>query len=95
MNCVLCNEVIPDKSLSGYPVDGRIVSGVYQCPHCRAVQGQCYLGDSYSIVKPYFGDVVDAEQKQVYFDLTCLGSAGVTRRHGWFDPASRFIIQVG
>lgn len=69
---------------------------IYDCKSCGGVFGDCYLGDSYGIVLPRFsadGQVADARAK--YFDLTCLGSEGVTRRHGWFDPITKLITQVG
>ena len=69
------------------------VIGVYQCPHCEAVMGQCYKGESYNIVKPYFAKEQPA--KEIYYDLEVLGSNGIERRHGWFDPATGGITQVG
>jgi hypothetical protein len=37
----------------------------------------------------------EPEQNQVYYDLTCLGSTGLTRRHGWYNPVTKLITQVG
>lgn len=71
------------------------VPGVYVCKRCGAIHGQTYLGQSYSIVLPYWDDADPQTRKTVYFDLTCLGSKGVERRHGWFNPDTRKIIQVG
>jgi len=70
---------------------------VYECGDCHAIYGDMYLGDSYTFVLPEFSNeygqaVLD---RQRYFDFTCLGSKGVTRRHGWFDPATKRITQVG
>jgi hypothetical protein len=68
-----------------------------RCAKCDAVFGEPYLGDSYSVVKPYFHpqaeQVPDANIR--YFDFTCLGSKGITRRHGWYDKTSGYIIQTG
>jgi hypothetical protein len=30
-----------------------------------------------------------------YFDFTTIGSAGIDRRHGWFDVESRRVVQIG
>jgi hypothetical protein len=30
-----------------------------------------------------------------YFDFTTVGSAGLGRRHGWYNPATKLITQVG
>jgi hypothetical protein len=69
------------------------VIGVSECKKCGAIFGQCYLGDSYSIVKPWFE--TGAASKEVYFDLETVGSKGVERRHGWMNPATKCITQVG
>jgi hypothetical protein len=47
------------------------------------------------LVLPYMTgeNVPPAEQR--YFDITTLGSAGVGRRHGWFQPSTRLVTQVG
>lgn len=66
---------------------------IRECCRCKAVYGTCYLGDSYAIVRPFFLKGEAAEQR--YFDLTTLGSEGIGRRHGWFDPATRLLTQVG
>ena len=65
---------------------------IYECVKCGAIYGNCYLGDSYGIVKPFFGEDGD---RSVYFDLTCLGSEGITRRHGWYNPETLLITQTG
>jgi hypothetical protein len=69
--------------------------GIYECKSCRGVFGQCYLGESYAIVLPIFTTDPTADSRAKYFDFTCLGSKGVTRRHGWFDPQTRLLTQVG
>jgi hypothetical protein len=69
---------------------------IYQCSECEALYGRCYLGDSYGIVKPEWADNQNLPAHRIkYFDLTCLGSEGLTRRHGWFDPETRKIVQIG
>lgn len=68
---------------------------VYQCRKCEAVFGSCYLGDSYGYVLPYFAkEAVEPDQLR-YYDFECLGSAGITRRHGWYDPATKLVHQTG
>ena len=93
--CPNCNKKLSQKALNTpYTVDNRFIHGVYQCPKCTAVFGTCYKGESYSIVKPWMSDRTDMNNAQ-YYDLTILGSDGITRRHGWFDPNTRLILQVG
>ena len=69
--------------------------GVYTCAKCGAIFGSCYLGDSYSLVLPYFTPDPVSPERQRYFDFSTLGSTGLGRRHGWFDPETRLITQVG
>jgi hypothetical protein len=52
-----------------------------------------YLGDSYAIVLPDWH--TGPETTPVYYDLDVLGSAGPERRHGWFEPTTRRIVQTG
>lgn len=55
-----------------------------------------YLGDSFTLVKSqYHPDANFPMDKARYFDLTCVGSAGVVRRHGWYDPKTRQVVQEG
>lgn len=68
---------------------------VYYCENCGGVVGTCYLGESYSFVLPYFSKETVPANKTRYFDLTCLGSEGITRRHGWYCPETKLITQVG
>jgi hypothetical protein len=71
-------------------------AGVYTCSKCDALYGRTYLGQSYALVQPYFYEGPDPDPSEWRcFDLTCLGSKGITRRHGWYEPKSRLILQVG
>lgn len=76
---------------------GRVV----QCRKCQAVYtvdgGSVYLGESYKIVLPYFERDPSAQSMDdcIYYDLTCLGSAGISRRHGWYNPTTKRVVQVG
>ena len=71
------------------------VIGVYTCQKCGALHGQCYLGDSYRLVKPFFAPVDPPAEQVRYFDFVTLGSAGIDRRHGWYDTASGCVTQIG
>ncbi len=82
--CPACNS-IHERHIQG---------GVYECEACHALFGNTYLGDSYNYVLPYF-DTDPAPAVERYFDFTCLSSHGQSRRHGWFNPATRKITQVG
>ena len=69
---------------------------VYVCGKCNGVfSNNIYLGDSYSIVSPFMTDADVPEDRVRYFDFTCVGSKGVTRRHGWYDTQTKKIVQVG
>lgn len=84
--CPACNHT------RGFEV--RMAS-IYECAACHGLYGRCYLGDSYTFVLPHMvGGPVPVEHQR-YFDFTCVGSKGVTRRHGWFNPPTRLITQVG
>lgn len=52
-----------------------------------------YLGESYEIVLPQW----DSEKSpvEIPYDLVVLGSNGIERRHGWFNPATKRITQTG
>lgn len=85
MNCPACSS-------TQISTDARQVN---TCGACGAIfADNLYLGDSYAIVKPFMSERVDMDDA-VYFDFTCLGSKGLTRRHGWFDPETGLILQVG
>lgn len=68
---------------------------VYQCGKCTGIFGDLYLGDSYNFVLPRMTNDPAADTRHRYFDFTTLGSEGVSRRHGWFDPETKLITQIG
>jgi len=70
---------------------------VRQCDACRAMFSDVpmYLGDSYTLVLPYWHEGPSNPESERYFDFTVIGSKGVERRHGWFNIHSRRIVQVG
>lgn len=83
----------PDVSV----VPERLHDAVRECRKCQGIYTlrSIYLGDSYLIVLPYFSTDPTSDERQRYFDLDCLGSKGLSRRHGWFDPANKKLTQVG
>ena len=87
MTCPACNRKRGIKEIEW--------NLIYECPKCGAVFGTCYLGDSYKYVLPFFVDQEPDPETVRYFDFTCVGAEGITRRHGWFDPATKRIVQVG
>lgn len=84
--CPACNH------LRAKPTDHPTI---YECAKCSALHGSCYLGDSYYFVLPFWAVDPLERTNPRYFDLQCLGSEGVTRRHGWFDPETKRIVQTG
>ena len=90
LQCPACNSTDILQNQEVYDVAGMKV-----CQQCDAVFGSCYLGDSYRIVKPYFTSVEPAHEDTRYYDLECLGSTGVERRHGWLDKTNNMIVQTG
>ncbi|MGH9541397.1 MAG: hypothetical protein ACRD2H_05905 [Terriglobales bacterium] len=69
--------------------------GVWDCAACHAVFGTIRLGESYSIVRPEMTSADIPAERQRYFDFSTWGSQGEGRRHGWYDPETKLITQVG
>jgi hypothetical protein len=88
--CPACNG----KRLKEFKAHASIRVSIQECRRCGCIFGSCYLGDSYAIVKPWLTAQTD-DMEVVPFDFTCVGSQGVTRRHGWFDKKSGYMVQVG
>jgi len=73
------------------------MAGVYVCVKCDVIHGRCRLGESCTFAWPRFhpnAGSIPPEQTR-YFDLTCLGSEGIRRRHGWVDKESKLLAQIG
>lgn len=69
---------------------------VFSCGSCEGLVGDAgYLGDSYGLVSPHWAPADVDSGRTRYFDLVALGSEGLVRRHGWFDPTTRRVTQVG
>jgi hypothetical protein len=71
------------------------VAGVVFCPICEAVFGTCYRGESYLFVLPYMDNADASMDNARYYDFTTIGSEGLERRHGWYNPANRLVLQFG
>lgn len=88
--CPACNRVKGNAST----IDAQ---GVATCTRCSAIFStrRLYLGDSYGYVRPFMTSTAVPADQLRYFDFDVLGSQGPDRRHGWFDPATRLVVQAG
>jgi len=68
---------------------------VFVCGRCGALYGECWKGESYSFVLPHWETGKYYPHEVRYYDLTVLGSDGIERRHGWYLPRTKRIVQVG
>ena len=67
---------------------------VWSCKGCGGLLGDhLYLGDSYGLVSPMMTSEPVSEPR--YFDLSGVSSQGRYRRHGWYDPKTRLVVQAG
>ncbi len=69
--------------------------GVYTCSKCGAIFGECYRGESYAFVQPFFTKEEPPAERIRYYDFRVLGTNGVERRHGWYDTQTHLIVQTG
>lgn len=87
----------PAKQTYSTTVEG-FHGSVVRCRKCNAIYtvagSSIYKGESYGIVRPQMSNRPDMEGA-VYYDFTVLGSDGVSRRHGWYDPRTKLILQTG
>ena len=74
----------------------RVDLGIRTCLGCNAIFGTPSLESSYKHVLPEM-DNDPAAPNARYFDFTCSGgTTGVTRRrHGWYNPETKLITQIG
>jgi hypothetical protein len=84
--CPACSSV--RREATQYPE-------VFTCRKCEAVYGDCYLGDSYAFVLPRWAPADIPSERCRYFDFMTVGSVGIERRHGWYDPVTKLITQTG
>ena len=89
-----CPKIQPD---SAGIIPEHLRRAVVVCARCDGIytRRRIYLGESYEIVRPLFAPAGTDESRVRYFDLDTLGFNGADRRHGWFDPVSRGITQIG
>jgi hypothetical protein len=87
MKCSACN--------------GRLVATdrptLTRCSKCGGLHGSCYRGDAVALVGldlPMQAEATSPESLR-YFDLTVVGSQGVSRTHGWFDAHTSRVVQYG
>ena len=85
MKCRNCNNSRGNKAIGNQ---------IYQCGKCGAIYGDCWLGDSYNYVLPYFSKEEIPPERWRYYDFTVVGSL-IERRHGWYDPETKLIMQTG
>jgi len=87
----------PACSCNDYLETSFGVADVVRCAGCGGIYtlAPIYLGQSYQLVKPQWDDTDCPVEKWRYFDFQTLGSEGLGRRHGFFNPATRKITQVG
>jgi hypothetical protein len=90
--CPACSNVAGNE-------DTADRNGVATCTACGGVftTRHIYLGESYTYVLPRMAGANQegAADTWRYFDLSTLGSEGLGRRHGWFQPANKLVVQVG
>ena len=75
-----------------------VADGVVTCAKCGALYTTraIYKGVSTSLVLPIWAATgACAPGDERYFDLMSLGSDGLARRHGWYNPATKRITQTG
>jgi hypothetical protein len=96
-----CNELSDEDKIKPIPISripsGPVhVPGVYICPHCEALLGECTLTQSYFLVNPYLAGFEVPKERIRYFDLMVTATNGrLERRHGWYDTMSLYTVQTG
>lgn len=97
VGCPACGDKRAPKHSALVPE--RLADRARECRACGCIhtpEGRAiYKGDSYQIVGATMTSCPEATARQVAYDLTVLGSGGVERRHGFFDPRTKRITQVG
>jgi hypothetical protein len=90
--CPCCSAPLPAETTD---LPEARYAPLYVCPRCDAIYGVLTLGASYAVVKPRWYERLDPPARTRYFDFTTLGSEGIGRRHGFYDPETRLITQTG
>jgi hypothetical protein len=80
---------------------GRLVATdrptLTRCRKCGGLHGSCLRGDATALVGlglPMQSNASSPEALR-FFDLTVIGSQGVSRIHGWFDVQTVRVVQYG
>ena len=73
-------------------INGRFSNTLRECAGCGALLGRCYRGDSPVLMT--FSPEHNPEKTR-HFDLDLLGSGGVRRVHGFYNPADMMVTQFG
>lgn len=68
--------------------------GLLECRRCRGLHGTLYRGEATALVGLGL-PMLDESDNVRYFDLDVLGSDGIRRLHGWYDPVRRRVVQYG
>ena len=76
-------------------VNGRTFPSLYSCERCGCVHGSGYKGDVLSVVLVGTLRGESASGESLPFNVEMVGSDGVTRSHGWFDPVDGVVHQYG
>ena len=92
--CPACLQVVASEQRA---IRYKGVSGLYVCPHCSAVLGQCYASLLRAVVDLDRWQSVDyGEDGDVsYFDVYEMSAGGVKRIHGWVHNSTRALVQLG
>ena len=93
--CRNCGNKKNNKPVSEAGEILRLNPTIFRCSKCGAIYGTCTLGESYECVLPLMSIREIPTEKTRYYDFTTFGSEGMGRRHGWYDPKTRLITQVG
>lgn len=69
--------------------------GAKECVKCHALYGVLHRDDAADLVYPTMAATPVPSEQLRYYDFRIISGSGPLRRHGWFDPATRLIHQVG
>ena len=72
------------------------INGVWvdRCSVCGGINSESIsMEESYKIVTPYMTTKEVPADQTVYFDF--MNVERTERRHGWFDPKTGMVVQVG
>jgi len=74
----------------------RLGPGVIECAGCGGTitTRPIWLGETFRYVSNSW-DPEGSFEGARYYDLTYLGSKGLGRRHGWYQPKTKGIVQTG